>query len=175
MIHAIRLSLGDATFDNVDIISGPDLDEYGLDKVLGEYTLMFKHNNRWHASHMYNISTIHICTGRLDIPGVLYDKIVLDGDKIFGPGKIIKHSQLIELGLHLAHETLMAEHIAFTCPEGVFITRHWKVSNIVFKDRPAGFEQFETKEFRAKTAVVGNVTSFVKKPGAKCCRSKSKR
>jgi len=171
MIHAMRISIGDATYDNVNIASGPELDKLGLGKILGQYTLMFKHNGKWHATHLHNVSVIHVCIGKLNIPGTPFDKIVLDGDKIFGPGKLIKHSQLIELGLHVAHESLVAEQVAFTCPEGIFITRHWSVSSILFS-HTTNFIALNEPEFRAKAFVEPNkIIDFVKKNGTRCCRS----
>ncbi len=132
MIPALRISIGDITYQNVKIAMSEEVDQLGLIPVLGEHTVMFKHNNKWHACHNWELKLIHLSRNRCKVPGAIpYERLVISADKIYGPGMYVTNEVLREAGVRDLWLGIESQ-IAFHSIEGTFISTDYAITSIVF-------------------------------------------
>ena len=134
MIEALRLSIGNITYDNVLVAMPSEIEEIGFDPPLGHHTIMFRYQKRWHCCHSWNLKLIHISRGTLRLPDLIpFERLVIDSDKIYGPGLFATNHVLAAHGADKVWERQIESQVAFHCQEGVFITTDYAISNLIFQ------------------------------------------
>ena len=133
MIDALRISIRrDITYENVKIALPSEFESLGLYPVFGDYTVMFKHNNKWHSSHSWTLALVHLSKGKLSLPGLPFNKIIIDDDKIYGPGQFIPHQILHAYNIpDFCHGPDV--QVAFTVSTGIYLTTDYSISNIIWE------------------------------------------
>jgi hypothetical protein len=133
MLKAIRISIGDITYDNVDLIDWKGIEDHGFDKIFEEHTIMFRHRNRWFTSHAWNLKLVHISKlPKTSSSGIEFDKIIIDEDKIYGPGSIIIRDQMVKYGIPIFWENGFEKQLAFTCQDGLFVSTDHAIDTICY-------------------------------------------
>ena len=134
MIDALRISIGDITYENVKIILSPELEDMGFDPIFEEHTIMFRQGIKWHACHDWSLKMIHVSRNNLRLPHLLpFERLVIDGNKIYGPGMFATNKVLVNYGIDEIWHHRLERQVAFSCLEGIFITTDYAIDNLIFQ------------------------------------------
>lgn len=176
MIDAIRISIGDITYENVKIILSTEIESLGFDPIFEEHTIMFRMGIKWHACHDWNLKMIHVSRSSLRLPRMIpFERIVIDSNKIYGPGMFATNQILINYGVDEIWHHRLERQVAFSCLEGIFITTDYAIDNLIFQpghplrnlaDRMVGN--------MARTGDRLDLQRYTGNGGTRPCRSRSK-
>lgn len=134
MYRAIRITLqGDITYSDVDIALGDEISKFGYEDIFEGNTILFRHNGAWIATHSWNLKLIQIDKSvRSDGDGIPFDRIVIDSDKIYGPGRIFSGSKMAEHGVPLFWSAGFETQLTFSCSDGFFVTTDYSIDSIQY-------------------------------------------
>jgi hypothetical protein len=132
MIKAHRLVISDLIHDNVDILPPSEIDKRGFPRIFEEDTVMFCHDSRWHATHQWSITIIHLHRHRPTSIGIPFDCINISDDKIFGPGIIIRPEDYGKHNIPIIWEEGLKTQLAFVVEKGTYITTDHNVNYIKY-------------------------------------------
>lgn len=131
MLQALRISIGNITYDFVDLIEHQEIGTMGFPQIFEEETIMFRYRERWHTCHAYNLKLIQIDRQtRNPREGIEFDKIIIDSDKIYGPGTIMTRDKMQQYGIPIFWENGFEKQLSFTCRDGLFVTTDYAVDTI---------------------------------------------
>jgi len=170
MIEALRLSIENITYDNVQIALPTEVEDIGFDPPLGHHTIMFRYQGNWHCCHSWNLKLIHLSRGRLSLPRLIpFKRLVIDSDKIYGPGMFATNKMLAEYGVNEYWERAIESQVAFSCQEGIFITTDYAISNLIFMP---GQPPRDPDGVKRQSITGTGIRDFIRRPGCRPCRSR---
>jgi len=98
-----------------------------------------------------------------------YERIVIDSNKIYGPGMFATNQVLVDYGVDEVWKHRLERQVAFSCLGGVFITTDYAIDNLVL---PPGYPVKSHTEMAMSTRAHGHdVGGYVHRGGTRCCRS----
>lgn len=148
MFHARLISLGDGqSYENVEICQDEDLDKWGINKIFENWTACFFHERKCYVVHHWKIKVIHLDREIRRGRGATHtDRLVLDGDILYSPATFIHPDNWASMGIpeFFVKRNGIAGQMAFSCPEGTFITHDTNCTSIIVADpRPTGVTSSE--------------------------------
>lgn len=124
----------DITYERVQIALPQELEQLGIYPVFGEHTLAFKYAGKWHVCHNWTLKIIHISFKIINLPGIPYEKIIIDSDKVYGPGIFIPNSVVIANDLPDFFSQPEAE-VLFTAPTGTYLTSDYAIGTLILQPK----------------------------------------
>jgi hypothetical protein len=133
MLGALRISIGgDITYDDVVLADYTEIESVGLPNIFEEQTVVFKYQGRWYTTHSYALKLIQIDRyQRSPRTGVPFDKIIIDDDKIYGPGVLLTREAMSQY-VPIFWENGFEKQLAFSCRDGFFVTTDYSVDTICY-------------------------------------------
>lgn len=133
MFNAIRITAGNgASYDNVQIIYGKEVDEHGFPRVFGPYTVMVRYHNVWHAFNEQVLNAIYLRKSKHDFHGIEYSRIVLADDTIYGPGVILDEESMASNDVPKIYNGDGLRQLAISTPAEIIIVSVANVMSISF-------------------------------------------
>lgn len=148
MFHARLISLSDGqSYENVEICEDADLDQWGINRIFEEWTGCFFHKRRCYIVHHWKIKVIHLDREQRGGPQATHtDRLVIDGDILYAPVTFIHSDNWPSMGIpkFFVKRSGIAGQMAFSCPEGTFLTHDTNCTSIIIPDpRPSGITSSE--------------------------------
>lgn len=149
MFHAELVSLSDGqSYPNVEVCEDADLDRYDLPRPFEEWTGCMFAQGQCLIVHHWKFKIIHLDRTRRSGPNATHtDRLILDGDIIYAPVTFIHQDNWASMGIphFFIKRNGIAGQLAFSTPEGTFITHDVNVTSIIVPDpRPRGITQAES-------------------------------
>lgn len=141
MFDAVLLSLSDGqSYKHVTVLDPSEHNQYGIIPQFEEWTLAFVDNNKRILAHAFNVKVIHLTTvvpTKL-VNGYPFERIVLAGNIVYGPGRVIPSAELESNNIPDIFRTNfgLIGQLTFTTHEGVFIASDYNVTTMTLCDGP---------------------------------------
>lgn len=141
MFYAGLISLDDGqSYENVKIYEEHDHDD--IPDIMEHNTFCFVKNNQHILVHLLKVCVIRIY-GPNEAPNIPdsipFHKLVISGDVIYGPGRIIRQEKYAEYGIPRVFNKStcgIAEQLVFVTPQdGMFITTDWNIVSLFLNSR----------------------------------------
>jgi hypothetical protein len=133
MIKARQLIIDDIIFEHVEILPHDEIENHGFRKIFEEYSIMFCHHGRWHASHEKAVSLIHLRHNTQGVHrGEKFERIVISSDKSYDDGRIILPQDYDVYNIPILWKDGYKTQLVFIYQDGIYITSDFNVQHIKF-------------------------------------------
>jgi hypothetical protein len=137
MFNAELISLANGqSYENVQVCEPPDLIKHNIPLLFEHWTGCIFVGGKCLVVHHWKIKVIHLSRSRRGGSHHV-DRLVIDGDITYAPASMIDSSKWARLGIpeFFIKRGGIAGQMAWTCPQGTFITHDTNIVSIVMPDR----------------------------------------
>lgn len=134
--HLVSLSDGQS-YEHVNVLEEQDLPKFGIPMIFENWTGCILADKKCILVHHWKFKVIQISHERVGGSKAIHvDRIVLDGDITYSPSTIIHHDnwEKFQIPHFFVKRDGIAGQLAWSCPEGTFITHDTNVSSIMIPD-----------------------------------------
>lgn len=148
MFYAELVSLSDGqSYQGVEVCEDADLDRLNIPRPFEQWTGCMFADGQCLVLHHWKFKVIHLDRIRRSGPkATRTERLILDGDIIYAPATFIHEDNWAAMGIphFFIKRNGIAGQMAFSTPEGTFITHDTNVTSIIVPDpRPSGITSSE--------------------------------